>query len=95
MCEPVHTSFAGRTALALVHRERQRFKNLMISETHIYQSAQVLIEQYRESAYAEAMTRIERYWAADNKEEMGLWQRIADTIHMIQRPDRYAEETIH
>jgi len=67
----------------------------MISETHIYQSAQVLIEQYPESAYAEAMTRIERYWAADNKEEMGLWQRIAHTIHMIQRPGSYAEETIH
>jgi hypothetical protein len=67
----------------------------MLSEAHIYRSAQVLIKQYRESAYAEAMTRMERYWAADNEEEMNLWQRIANTIHMIQMPDRYAGDTVY
>ena len=67
----------------------------MISEHHIYKSAQVLIEQYQESAYSEAMTRMERYWVADNEEEMYLWRRIVSTIHMIQMSDRHAGETIH
>jgi hypothetical protein len=67
----------------------------MLSEPHIYKSAQALIEKYRLRAWSEAITRMERYWLADNADEMHLWRQIANTIHMIQTPGSPAGETIH
>jgi hypothetical protein len=67
----------------------------MIIELAIYRSALELISQYEEDALAEAMTRMDRNWVADNEREMQIWRRIANTIHMIQNSRRGPDETIH
>jgi hypothetical protein len=56
----------------------------MLSETHIYRAAQVLIDQYHDRAWSEAVTRMERYWRADNDDEMNLWRLIANAIYTMQ-----------
>jgi hypothetical protein len=70
-------------------------KRVMISESRIYRSAQVLIDQHQECAFSEAMVRMETYWMADNEDEMNIWRWIANTIHMIQMSSRCAGYTIH
>ena len=67
----------------------------MISESHIFHSAQSLIAEYKGKAFSQAMGRVERYWTEDNEEQKNLWLRIADTIYMIQLSVRHAAETIH
>ena len=92
-----HAGFAGSDAQTYQYRlsRKDEEKNVMISESRIYRSAQVLIAQHQESAFSEAMVQMDRYWLADNEEEMNVWRWIANTIHMIQMSSRCAGHTVH
>lgn len=54
-----------------------------------------LIAEYKDKAFSQAMTRVERYWTEDNEEQKNIWLQIANTIGIIQRSSRRADETVH
>jgi hypothetical protein len=66
-----------------------------MSEIPTYRFARILIDQYHDRAWAEAIARMDRHWLADNEEEMHRWRLIANAISMIQQSGRFPAETLH